>query len=361
MNPSRPQSQSLLPPVRAATGYSVVLPPGWRKIPLRTGTEKAIRAVVREAFTRLPRDAPPDKVGPHRLQLERTLTRMVRDARGKGGIDLYLPAGPVYGAPLAASFIVSELSLGPADPASIAAMLEAEDDAMKAVTMDGADGLRAERTAAPAPEHDVDFASRRLASVVDAYVVGPRVLELLQHRAGGAGGEEVAGQQQHRDAVDRRERGSGHHIGRARADRGRARERLQPVPHPGEADRRVHHRLLVAGQVIPQVRLAGFVGLEQRLADARHVAVPEDAEAARDEPLLHAVARAVLAAKEPHQSLGDGKADGAHVHPFLPVAEVRGSRGSMSWSGQVPRIQAWAGSSQKRQARSPAGPAMTLR
>src|ERR1035441_857199 len=81
MNPSRPQSQSLLPPVTAATGYSVVLPPGWRKIPLRTGTEKAIRAVVREAFAALPRDAPPDKVGPHRLQLERTLARMVRDAR----------------------------------------------------------------------------------------------------------------------------------------------------------------------------------------------------------------------------------------------------------------------------------------
>ena len=166
MNPSRPQSQSLLPPVRAATGYSVVLPPGWRKIPLRTGTEKAIRAVVREAFAALPRDAPPDKVGPHRLQLERTLARMVRDARGKGGIDLYLPAGPVYGAPLAASFIVSELSLGPADPASIAAMLEAADDAMKTVTMDGADGLRAERTAAPAPEHDVDFASRRVGYIL---------------------------------------------------------------------------------------------------------------------------------------------------------------------------------------------------
>ena len=33
----------------------------------------------------------------------------------------------------------------------------------------------------------------------------------------------------------------------------------------------------------------------------------------------------------------------------------------MAWPAQVPRIQAWAGSSQKRQARSAAGPAMTLR
>ena len=34
------------------------------------------------------------------------------------------------------------------------------------------------------------------------------------------------------------------------------------------------------------------------------------------------------------------------------VADVIGSRGSMGWPAQVPRIQAWAGSSQKRQARS---------
>ena len=157
----------------------------------------------------------------------------------------------------------------------------------------------------PEPRH-------RLERIVDAHVVGARVLELLQQRAGGPGGEEVAGQQQDRDAVDGGERGSGHHVGRAGADRGGAGEGLQAVPHPGEADRRVHHRLLVAGQVVGQVGLAGFVRLEQGLADPRHVAVPEDAEAARDEPLPHAVALAVLAGQEADQGLGDGEADGAH-------------------------------------------------
>jgi hypothetical protein len=190
MNSSRPPSQSLLPPDRAATGYSVVLPPGWRKIPLRTGTEKAIRAVVREAFAALPRDAPPDTVGPHRLQLERTLARTVRDARGKGGIDLYLPAGPVYGAPLAASFIVSELSLEPADPASVAAMLEAEDDAMNAVTMDGASGLRVERMAGPSPEHDVDFASRRVDYLLPVPGRGGRWLAVAFSTLGGGNPED---------------------------------------------------------------------------------------------------------------------------------------------------------------------------
>ncbi len=104
-----------------------------------------------------------------------------------------------------------------------------------------------------------------------------------------------------------------------------------------------------------------MLGLEQGLADARHVAVAEDAEAARDEPLPDAVALAVLAGQEAHQGLGHGEADGGHGHLSFSVTEVSGSRGSISCPAQVPRIQAWAGSSQKRQARSASGPAMTLR
>ena len=58
------------------------------------------------------------------------------------------------------------------------------------------------------------------------------------------------GQQQHRDAVGGGQRRAGEHVGRARADRRGARHGLQPVAHPGEADRGVHHALLVAGQVV---------------------------------------------------------------------------------------------------------------
>jgi len=53
--------------------------------------------------------------------------------------------------------------------------------------------------------------------------------------------------------------------------------------------------LLVADQDVGQVGSAldavqGLqFGLEQRLADTGHVAVPEDAEASRDQPLLHPV------------------------------------------------------------------------
>ena len=114
------------------------------------------------------------------------------------------------------------------------------------------------------------------------------------------------------------------------------------------------HALLVAGHVVGElVRV-----LAQGLADAGDVAVAEDAEAAGEQALLPAVALAVLVGQELDQGLGHGQPSGAGHQ--LPPGPVMGRRGSMSWPSQVPRTQAWAGSSQKRQARS-AGPAITLR
>ena len=94
--------------------------------------------------------------------------------------------------------------------------------------------------------------SGRNASLTDtSYPRG--LLQLLQHRAADPGGEDVAGQQQHREPVDRGQRRAGEHVGRRRADRRGAGHGRQPVERAGVPDGRVHHRLLVAGQVVRQV------------------------------------------------------------------------------------------------------------
>ena len=111
----------------------------------------------------------------------------------------------------------------------------------------------------------------------------------------------------------------------------------------------MHHRLLVAG-VVEGHRLGV---LEQRLPDARDVAVPEDAEAAGDQPLLDPVALAELDAQEADQRLRHRQS-----HAVL-LADVIGSLGSSSWSAHVARIQAWSGSSTKFHSRTV--PAITLR
>jgi hypothetical protein len=151
---------------KAATGYSVVLPPGWRKIPLRGGTSKAVRAIVKEIFAEVAPDTPQDRVTAYRAYLETQLSDMVREARSNGGIDLYLPVKPVYRAPLAASFVVSEVSLGEADPVDIVAAMVAEDDAARPVVVDGAAGTFTDRVLAPIPERGVEVSSRSVEYVL---------------------------------------------------------------------------------------------------------------------------------------------------------------------------------------------------
>jgi hypothetical protein len=133
------------------TGYTVVLPPDWCRIPVRHGSEKAIRAVVREALKSVPRSVPRDRIAPYQVELESRLRTMVTGARGQGGVDLYLPAGPVHGIPVSASFLVSEGVLGPSgedvDPVRVVTYLATEDGAGAPVTVDGAAAVRAEHTA----------------------------------------------------------------------------------------------------------------------------------------------------------------------------------------------------------------------
>jgi hypothetical protein len=182
-----------------SAGYSIVLPPGWRRIPVRWDSKKAIREAVDEAFSVLPKDAPPDKVGPYRKELERYLTQLVRDARTKGGIDLYLPVLPVYGAPMPASFVVADISeaLRPAgevpDPAQAIAMFAADNDDARPVTVDGAVGLRIEKTGQASLEKGEEFATYQVDYVLS--VPGTRDQWLAVYFAtlgGGKPGDQVA-------------------------------------------------------------------------------------------------------------------------------------------------------------------------
>jgi hypothetical protein len=156
---------------QSVAGYSVVLPPAWRKIPVRGGTDKAIRQIVDQAFASLPKSVPRDKVTPYRIELNRQLTDAAQRARKQGGTELYLPVELEHGALIAASFVVSEGTVGPSsgedlDPAQIVALMTAEADDGRAVTLDGAAGVRTEHVAPPDPANGADFGSRRVDYVI---------------------------------------------------------------------------------------------------------------------------------------------------------------------------------------------------
>lgn len=148
------------------SGYTVVLPPGWCRIPVRYGSAKAIRAVVDEALKAVPRNVPRDRIPPYRAELEGKLQKMVREARAKGAIDLYMPIGPMHGIPVSASFIVSEGAVGTEgediDPATLVTYLATEDGSGAPVEIDGAPAARTERVCDPEPSAEVDAGSRRV-------------------------------------------------------------------------------------------------------------------------------------------------------------------------------------------------------
>ncbi|HEY7264334.1 MAG TPA: hypothetical protein VH589_22990 [Trebonia sp.] len=132
-----------------------MLPPAWRKIPVRDGTDKAIREIVDEVFAELPKNVPRDRVTPYRIELGRQLADAARQARRNGGTELYLPVQLQRGTLITASFVVSE---GPADaaegpvgvdPVQVAELLAARSEGGSPVTVDGAIGARTERTAPP--------------------------------------------------------------------------------------------------------------------------------------------------------------------------------------------------------------------
>jgi hypothetical protein len=170
------------------TGYTLVLPPEWRKIPLRDGTDEAVKRTIKDTFARLPRDVPRDKLTPYRIELERRLAKIVAAARRSAGIDLYLPVEMMRGAPVAASFVVSEVSFGSVDamdPAMLVSHLASENDDSQPVTLDGALGVRTERTAQPDPSKGIDRGSRRVAYMLSVPADPDRWLEIVFSTLGG--------------------------------------------------------------------------------------------------------------------------------------------------------------------------------
>lgn len=154
-------------------GYKVVLPPGWEQIPLKEGTRETIRKIVDRVFAHPPEGVPRDKLTPLRIDLERRLSDVASQARRNGGIHLYLPVTLRHSTPIAASFVVSEGSLGSLediDPAMVVSYLASEDggeeDGKRTATVDGAVSLRLENTAPANPAKGADYGSRRVDYVV---------------------------------------------------------------------------------------------------------------------------------------------------------------------------------------------------
>ncbi|MEV6751773.1 hypothetical protein [Streptomyces sp. NPDC051214] len=150
---------------RKAFGYTLIKPPGWARIPLKEGTEDAVKKIVDEAAEQISEDFPRDKVIDARMELYRQLNTSVREARRRDGVDLYLPVQPLHGVLVAASFVVAKTrtrlrdGIGPRD---VLLHLVSDSDSMEPLEVDGAPGARSERVLAANPEKGIETPSKHV-------------------------------------------------------------------------------------------------------------------------------------------------------------------------------------------------------
>ena len=60
----------------AITGYALMMPGGWRRIPVMHGTAEAIAGILDEVFSRVAPGRTPASLAPYRLEMEHRLAGM---------------------------------------------------------------------------------------------------------------------------------------------------------------------------------------------------------------------------------------------------------------------------------------------
>jgi hypothetical protein len=158
--------------VARISGYTLVLPGAWRRIPVQQGTRPAIRSVVDEVLRRFSKGVSRDNLTRYRIELERRLSDMAAQARSAGGADLYLPIEYTHGVTITASFVVSQVTLPEpppglpdaeqADTAQFVSYLTSADGGAAPAVIAGAAAARKESVAAADPAQQIPYGSRRV-------------------------------------------------------------------------------------------------------------------------------------------------------------------------------------------------------
>lgn len=150
----------------AATSYRLLLPPGWRQLPLDDTAEQVVDGLLAEQFAALPRDS----VTPYRLEVRKMLLSQVAAAREARALDLYLPFEAQRGRPAAASFVVAHVAADPEGPGGgedVAGLLAAlvQEQGSAPVQVGDRPAVRTEVVVAPEPgdrEGPLSRSSRRV-------------------------------------------------------------------------------------------------------------------------------------------------------------------------------------------------------
>ena len=148
-------------------GYNLILPPGWERIPVRSGTSQAIKQILDDRLRTLSAKVSRDAVTPYRVMIEGNLRKIAAEARKHGGLDLYLPVDFRNGSLIAASFVISQGTLagggdGNPAPAALLTALTEDDNTAAPVGVDGGPALRREHLVPADASRGTEYGSRRV-------------------------------------------------------------------------------------------------------------------------------------------------------------------------------------------------------
>ncbi|CAL9306828.1 MULTISPECIES: hypothetical protein [Streptomyces] len=152
---------------RAPNGFNLVPPPGWDVIPLRAGTKEATDRIVRKAIAQLPVGFPKDDIPKARLRLNQEMKKVIRRARTKGGMTLYIPTERLHGVALPVSIVASEPIAIPrvrpnSGPEAVLAALASVTPGAETRELDDTAALRSERDVPADAAQGVEVAHRRV-------------------------------------------------------------------------------------------------------------------------------------------------------------------------------------------------------
>lgn len=103
-----------------ARGYTIVLPPPWRRINLLTDLDTQVDALIERGAQLIPKQVPPDQAGPLKRRMRAHLMAQVVESRDRGGLDFYFTEGQQHGFSYNATFIVSGFVSGTHSDADVA-------------------------------------------------------------------------------------------------------------------------------------------------------------------------------------------------------------------------------------------------
>lgn len=141
-------------------GYTLVVPNEWQKIPVKRGSDQAVKRILDEAFAGFGRD----QVAQQRREVETRLRDIIKNARQNAGVDLFLPLRK-KNKDIVASFLISYAEFGRLDaPAAsdVLAHVMSSLNGAEQVELAGVQALRTERTHPPDPERDIPYPTRRV-------------------------------------------------------------------------------------------------------------------------------------------------------------------------------------------------------